>query len=154
MAKRPRAQNSLPKPSQQPFGPQVHSQRITQVSQSFEGPIPPPAILQQYNAIVPDAAERILRMAEQENQHRQQQEDTALQANIAAQNRQLQLAEDQNRAVFRSDLFGQIMGFLVSAGCVAGSIYLASIGQPWVAGLLAGLPLAGIIRAFRDPSKK
>ncbi len=32
----------------------------------FQGPLPAPQILEQYNQIVPDAAERILRMAEKD----------------------------------------------------------------------------------------
>lgn len=42
---------------------------ITQVTQQFSGPVPHPDILRQYNLIVPDAAERILRMAEQDAAH-------------------------------------------------------------------------------------
>lgn len=37
---------------------------------AMQGPLPPPAILADYNAIVPDAAERILAMAERQNEHR------------------------------------------------------------------------------------
>lgn len=37
----------------------------------FSGPLPPPAVLEKYNQIIPGAAERILKMAEQQSQHRQ-----------------------------------------------------------------------------------
>jgi len=127
--------------------------QVKTVSQSFEGPLPPPNILKQYDDVVSGAAERILVLAEQEAQHRRAQENSATQANIAAQQRQLQIANDQTHAVFRSDAIGQGLGFLVSLACVGGSIYLALNGQAWVAGLLAGLPLAGIIRALRDRQK-
>ena len=33
---------------------------------------------------------------------------------------------------------------------LGGCLYLASINQPWVAGALVGLPLAGVIRALRN----
>jgi len=43
-----------------------------QMSQSmtFQGPIPPPEILRQYNDIIPDGADRILKMAEAQSAHR------------------------------------------------------------------------------------
>lgn len=39
-------------------------QRRQVVRASWEGPIPPPALIEQYNAIIPNGAERIMRMAE------------------------------------------------------------------------------------------
>ena len=45
--------------------------RLTALSAEITtGPIPPPQILQQYNAVVPDAAERIIKMAEKQSDHR------------------------------------------------------------------------------------
>ncbi len=41
---------------------------------SFSGPIPPPAVLREYNEILPGAAERILRSAEIQSTHRQELE--------------------------------------------------------------------------------
>lgn len=157
MARRQR-NKPLANPAQNPApaaqGPVLQVQSIQATSfQSFQGPIPPPELLGQYNAIIPDAAERILAMAERENRHRHEQESQALQANIAAQQKQLEIAEQQTKATFRSDTYGQLLGFAVSAGCVGGCIYLALNGQPVVAGLLAGLPLAGIIRALKDRPK-
>jgi uncharacterized membrane protein len=128
--------------------------QVQTVSHSFEGPLPPPALLQQYDVAIPGSAERIFRLAEQETQHRQNQENMAVQANIAAQQKQLAIGDYQSRAVSKSDATGQVLGFIVSLACVGGSIYLASNGQPWVASVLAGLPLAGIIRALRDPQKQ
>ncbi|MFH1760058.1 MAG: DUF2335 domain-containing protein [bacterium] len=43
---------------------------------SFSGPIPHPQILQKYNEIVPDAAARIIKMAENQATHRQDLEKT------------------------------------------------------------------------------
>ncbi len=123
------------------------------LSQSFEGPLPHPTILQQYDAAIPGAAERIFKLAEQETQHRHAQENAATQANIAAQRQQLDITHYQSRAAFKSDATGQALGFMVSLACVAASVYLATHGQPWVASILAGLPLAGIIRALRERTK-
>jgi uncharacterized membrane protein len=56
-------------------------------SQSFSGPLPPPQVLQQYNAAHPDLANRIVQMAENEQAHRHLIENTALQGSINAEKR-------------------------------------------------------------------
>ncbi len=76
-----------------------------------------------------------------------------MQANIAAQQKQLDIAERQSKSVFRSDTIGQLLGFAVSLLSIGGAVYLALNGQPWVASALVGLPLAGVIRALRDKAK-
>src|SRR5882757_310595 len=45
-----------------------------QIQRSWRGPLPPPDILKGYNDAVPDGAERILRMAEKQSQHRMDME--------------------------------------------------------------------------------
>jgi uncharacterized membrane protein len=47
----------------------------------FSGPLPPPEILAQYNEIVPGAAERILKMAEEQSAHRRGLEDKTIRRN-------------------------------------------------------------------------
>jgi len=41
------------------------------VAQQFQGPLPPPALLKQYEENFPGAAERIFKMAEKQAEHRQ-----------------------------------------------------------------------------------
>lgn len=45
-----------------------------EMSVQFSGPIPPPALLKQYNEALPDGAERIVQMAEQQSAHRRAME--------------------------------------------------------------------------------
>jgi uncharacterized membrane protein len=52
----------------------VHQRHV----QSFAGPIPPPKILEEYNRILPGAADRILAMAEKQAAHRQFLEQTVI----------------------------------------------------------------------------
>lgn len=152
MARRSRPSKQVSRPAQSVQ--QVQTIQATQATQTtFTGPMPPPELLRQYDAVVPGAAERILAMAEKEAQHRQAQESQALNANVQAQKQQLDIAEQQTKATFKSDKIGQLCGFVVSLICIAGAVFLALNGQPWVAGLLAGLPLAAIIRAFRERPK-
>lgn len=41
----------------------------------FTGPLPPPVVLEGYEAVVPGSAERIMAMAEKEQDHRHSRED-------------------------------------------------------------------------------
>ncbi len=45
---------------------------------SFSGPIPPPDVLKRYEEVLPGAAERILKMAEEQSAHRRKLETTAI----------------------------------------------------------------------------
>lgn len=47
-----------------------------EASYSFMGPIPPPAILAGYNDVIPNGADRVIRMAEKEQAHRHDIETT------------------------------------------------------------------------------
>ncbi len=53
------------------------------VSEQLQGPIPPPSYLSGYEQLLPGAADRILKMAEKETEHRQAMEKKALDAEIA-----------------------------------------------------------------------
>ena len=55
--------------------------KLTKVSQ-FSGPLPPPESLIKYNEAVPNAAERIICMAEKEMQHRHENEKRLLKNRI------------------------------------------------------------------------
>lgn len=156
---RPKRPNPSTKqvPQSQPQNSEVAQQSEPQLIQveaptshsvSFEGPIPPPSLLREYNAIVPGAAERILALAENEGRHRQSLESKAVDANIEAQKKQLQINELQVKSTFRSDTLGQSFGFLISGGCVGGSVFLAMAGHTEIAAALAIIPSAAIVKAF------
>ena len=49
----------------------------------WQGPLPPPESLERYNDILPDAAERIMAMAEKEMEHRHKREDIMLEQDEA-----------------------------------------------------------------------
>ncbi len=54
--------------------------RSVMMATSFSGPLPPPQILQQYDEVVPGAAERIIANAESRQAHDQAMEERALTA--------------------------------------------------------------------------
>jgi len=51
-------------------GPSPDRQGSPVAAAAFQGPIPPPSILRGYDEIIPDGAERIMTMAEDEQDHR------------------------------------------------------------------------------------
>ena len=55
---------SQPSPSRHDSGKQVRSV-TTARAEAFAGPLPPPQVLEKYNQTVPDAANRIIKMAEE-----------------------------------------------------------------------------------------
>lgn len=143
----------LPSNGQAPASQAGKPITVTQNTQVFQGPLPHPELLNRYDQIIPGAADRIISMAEAESAHRREQEKATTAANMEAQRRQLEIAELQVRLVHSSDRVGQTFGFLVSVFCLAASVYLGLNGQPILAGALAALPLAAIIRALRERPK-
>jgi uncharacterized membrane protein len=66
---------------------------------SFSGPLPPPNILKQYNEALPNGAERVMVMAENQSKHRQGMESKVIDADIKARKR------GQNYAFILASLF-------------------------------------------------
>lgn len=123
-------------------------QHIQTSSQVYEGPIPHPEILRQFDALVPGTAERLITLAEEESRHRRALENRAQEANVAAQQRQIGIGEYQSHAVFRSDIVGQAFGLTVCLACIAGAVFVGLQGHEWTAAALAAIPTAAVIRAF------
>lgn len=90
--------------------------------ESFSGPMPHPDILRGYKDLIPDAPERILRMAEQEQQHRIEVENKMLYQN----GENITEAAKANK---RSQVFAFILTFLlVVAGVVLTTMDFIAVG--------------------------
>lgn len=97
---------------------------------SFSGPIPPPSVLAQYNAIIPNGADRILKMAESQSAHRQAMEYRVITWDHVQSTR------------------GMLCGFGIAiVGLVAGT-YLGLNGHDWLGAAVAGAPLCGLVSVF------
>lgn len=144
-----KSKNNNP-PARQQVPRNLPQQQIIERRHEYHGLIPPPVILQQFDELIPGTASRLIQWAEDEQRHRQNLEREAQDANISAQRRHLEIAGEQTRAVARSDVLGQSLGFAVCLMCIGGAVWLALSGQPWVAGVLAGIPTAAVIQAFRS----
>jgi uncharacterized membrane protein len=78
---------------------------------TFSGPLPPPEILARYNDVVPNGAERILRMAEKQSAHRESLEAQVVSGNLSSQK------------------LGSTYAFILSLVAIAGGIWLIHDGK-------------------------
>lgn len=96
-------------------------------SAACSGPLPPPTMYRGYNEVLPGSADRILRMAEKEQDRR-----------IGRENAAMHRASQQDR-------LGLWMGFLITAFAVFTSAWLAMNGHDAVAGVIGCMVLAGAV---------
>lgn len=104
---------------------------IQQLSiESHRGPLPPPAVLQAYEDVVPGSAKQIVDLAVAQTYHRIKDEDT------------------RTHGEFRMGYAGIAAGTIVSLSIIALAGYIVSQGGATVAATLVGMPLAAIVGAF------
>lgn len=96
--------------SKQPQGQQT-SNSSRSIQFQYNGPIPPPNMLQQYDDILPGAAERILRMAEEQSAHRKELEKKVIEG-------------DDKRASR-----GQVFGFIIALVVITAGFVLMFTGK-------------------------
>ena len=104
-------------------------------SQYFSGPLPPPEILKKFDEIVPGAAERIIKMAEGQFEHRTQLEKKVIDSDIA-----------------RSK-WGQVLGFVIAIVGLFSSVLISIYGDAIVAGAIGVGTLASLVGVFMYGSK-
>lgn len=124
--------NSIESLNLEPEEKEVIKREIIQMrsSASFSGPLPPPSLLNEYDQIIPNGAERIFAMAENQSKHRQELETTVVKSNS------------------RDSLLGIISAFLISIITVLVGGYCIINGQPVAGTLIGGLGLASIVGTF------
>lgn len=108
----------------------LQSLSIVSISRSHSGPLPDAETLIKYNSVIPDGADRIMKMAESQQSHRISIEDKV----ITSQSSQSKLGQ----------IFGLIIG-LVGIGC---GTYLAATGEPTVGGIIAGGTVISLVSVF------
>ena len=97
---------------------------------SFSGPLPHPDLLERYNEVIPNGADRIMAMAERQGAHRESLEAQVVAANIKAQAR------------------GALYAFIICLVVILGGFGLLWIGKS-ISGfgtILTGL--AGLVGVF------
>lgn len=108
-----------------------------QKSIHFQGPLPPPEMLANYENVKTGFAERIVKRAEKEQKHRHEIEK------IFAQRHQDQL-DHKTLLSFR----GQLLAFIIAMTVIGGGIYLIAIDKDaWGLSSIIGA-LAALVTAF------
>ena len=97
---------------------------------SFSGPLPPPTMYGEYERVLPGSAERILAMAEKEQNHRIGWETTALDTSVG------------------ETKLGQWLGFAIAILCIGAAVLLAMSGHGVVAGIALAASAAGLVGRF------
>jgi uncharacterized membrane protein len=108
----------------------TRDQRSVVAVQQFSGPLPPPEIMERYDALVPGAAERILHMAEKQSEHRHRIESRVIASDV------------------RNSFLGLIFGFFLSALTLSGSIVAIMQGKELGGGILGGGTVASLAAVF------
>lgn len=110
---------------------------ILRAERIWSGALPRPEDFAKYALTVPDAPERILRMAEKEQQHRIHLESQILPGNLSAARR------------------GQWLGAGISALALILSVVAHSLGAPWqVSVALVGVPVLSVARSLVNAFKQ
>ena len=107
--------------------------------EAFFGPIPPPKAMAEYEALLPGSADRILSMAEKQQEHRMALEKEAVKSELA-----------QNRR-------GQVFGFIVFLLSLSAGIVFAFKGLVALATTFLTVTMVSIVALFvlgkRESSK-
>jgi len=105
--------------------------------QQLSGPVPSPDLLRQYEALRPGFADRLIRLAEQEAEHRRKMESEVL-----------ALQSGDQKAYRRSELAGQIFGLFIGLAAIAGAVVMAVHGAQLAATFLGTGGVTGLVTAF------
>jgi uncharacterized membrane protein len=115
---------SLPKTQ----NPKPHS--IQSIEQHYSGPIPPPSMLEKYNQVIPGSAERILKMAEEQAEHRRVLEKTAIRSDV------------------RNSTLGIICALVISLGVLFLAYYAIRMNQPTAGTIIGAIGLGSLVGTF------
>ncbi|PXA93984.1 hypothetical protein DMC47_21425 [Nostoc sp. 3335mG] len=122
--------NQQTTPTSTPKPPSREEARFKVEASYSSGPLPPPKTLQEYDLIVPGAADRIIKVMEQEAEH--------------------QRAMD--REIFRATRFdiliGKILGLIVALAGFGTSLGALYLGSPSTASIIGGATVVSLVAIF------
>lgn len=104
--------------------------RVMIQEHSHSGPLPDAETLKKYDSVIPEGADRIMKMAEKQQEHRMSIEKSVI--------------SSQSKQSFLGQLFGLIIG-LIGIGC---GTFLAYTGQATVGGIIAGGTVVSLVSVF------
>ncbi len=121
-------------PSSEPVQPVAD---ITMVEATWSGPLPPPDTLQQYEELVPGAANRILVMAESQIKHDQNQE-----------NMTLEITRTVINGNSKRGYLGILSAFIIAMTGIGCGTFLSAIGREGIGAAFVVVPLVGLAGVF------
>lgn len=110
---------------------------LVSIAQSFEGPLPPPTFLKQYEEALPGAADRIFALAESQTKHRIELENRLLEGEI----------EDAKNGRGERRL-GQWLGFVICIVAIVSGATISVMGQPYAGVLIGAVGLTPLVSTF------
>ena len=113
-----------------PAAQQKEVREIVTHAIAFQGPLPPPAMLEHYGKIIPNGPERMMALLEKQTDHRIAMETKLVDGRIS---------------VTRT---GQIMAFMLSIFFGLSAFYLGINGHEWLAGTVATTTIIGLAVVF------
>jgi uncharacterized membrane protein len=107
-------------------------------AEHYSGPLPPPQMLEQYNRAVANGAERIMAMAEKQQDHRHILETKVINGRI------------------RAELLGTVSALVLAVLVLGVSVYLVKLGQSaaGIAALVADLTALAAVFVYGRYSQK
>lgn len=103
---------------------------VSSFTSFYSGPLPPPELLSQFNDCIPDGANRIMVMAEKQQEHRILQEDKTISANLKESSR------------------GQVFGFILVILIFLFASYLVVSGNTKTGAIIMLGDLASVLIAY------
>ena len=109
---------------------------LYQQIQHFSGPLPSPEMLKKYNEILPNAAERVFRMAERAQDHYEETEKKLVDLEIK------KVPKGQNHA------------FMIAITGIVGAVICAFLGQVTIGSIIGGATLISVVPHFIPGKRK
>ena len=113
------------------------------VTTAFQGPLPPPSLLQEYDSVVPGLAQEIVHWTTSQTAHRQ-----------GIENRAMAIDEKMSTWYVVEVLLGQLFALIIGLTVIAAVVYLSLEGHEIAAGALGTVGFGGIIAAFITGRRK
>lgn len=102
---------------------------------SWQGPLPQPSDLAQFDAIVPGLANRIVTAWEEESEHRRA------------------IERQEQRSYYRDALISKIFAFVFVIAALALSGFSVWMGAAWIGAILGAGTIGAVVGAFLHRSK-
>lgn len=124
---------------------EAQTQLIAAKSETFEGPLPHPDILARYENILPGIADRIVRMAEAEQNARH----SAIDQDAKNKSTLVDIAAKESAGALEAQKKGQNIGLAISLVCVLCAIVCALMDKPTIVTCaFLAVPTASLIGSF------